>query len=97
MSGAEDFIAAVRDAVLAVLGPSPTRVAVGLVRLVQQAEYPDREIAEVRGITETPMLITSESWCQPFRYSVSTGDVTDKSVVVLYNQGQPMIFCLIGA
>lgn len=70
-------------------------VAVGQVT-VTAASGLTAASASVRGITETPIVVGRESWCEPFASSVSAGSVDGRLVVLLFNDGQPMILCLIG-
>jgi hypothetical protein len=77
-------------------GSAPLTVAVGKVRITPAVANLSASVAVVHGITETPMQVTPESWCSPFKASVTAGSVDDKLVVVLFNAGQPIILCLIG-
>lgn len=92
MSGAEDFVAALKTAIDR---PSGLTVAVGRVR-VTGATASSAAVAEVRGVTAEPIRVTSESWGSPFVASVAAGSVDDRLVLVVFNAGQAIIAFTLG-
>lgn len=91
MSGSEDFIASL----LAATKTTPLTVAVGRVR-VTAATSTAAAYATVEGITDTPITVARSSWGSPFAASVTAGSVDGRLALVVFNQGQAIIVCLIG-
>lgn len=91
MSGTEDFI----SAILATAKVSPLTVAVGRVTVAAGTSIA-ATYATVEGITETPITVARSSWGSPFAASVTAGSVDGRLALVVFNQGQAIIVCLIG-